>query len=56
MVALEIAERSAPDRPLFGVVAGFFPEPDQKGVRGGTLEIVAGSVMRLGAWLRSGPR
>jgi hypothetical protein len=52
VVALEIAEGSAPHGALSGMVAGFFPEPEQKGVRGGTVGIIAGCAMGLATWRR----
>jgi hypothetical protein len=52
VVALEIAEGSAPHRALSRMVAGLFPQPDQKRVRGGTVGIIAGAATGLVAWLR----
>jgi hypothetical protein len=49
VVALEIAEGSAPHGALSGVVAGLFPEPDQKRVSGGAVGVVAGGAMGLAA-------
>jgi hypothetical protein len=34
------------------MVAGFFPEPDKKGMSGGTVGIIAGAATGLAAWLR----
>ena len=50
VVALEIAEGSAPHGALAGMVAGFFPEPDKKGMSGGTVGIIAGAATGLAAW------
>jgi hypothetical protein len=53
VVALEVAESSAPHRALSGALARFLPKPDQERVRGGLVSVVtagpAGGLLGIGA-------